>query len=75
MSATGKKAAELQDLIMEDIRDRPECKDITGVVVASDESFNWKVIAINRSTGKQAPNAAVDAATARLRQQYHLIGG
>jgi hypothetical protein len=73
MSTTGKTAAELQDLIMDDIRDRPECKDITNVVVASDEGFNWKVIAISRSTSKQAPNTA--AVASRLRQQYHLVTG
>jgi hypothetical protein len=76
MSTTGKTAAELQDLIMDGIRDKPECKDITGVVVASDEGyegFNWRVIAVVRNGVEAASFGAANDVAARLRQQYHLV--
>jgi hypothetical protein len=73
MATTGKTAAELQDLIMDGLRDHPECKDIVGVVVAADDGLNWRVIAITRGGRTSAPTEPVDAVAARLRQQYHLM--
>ena len=74
MPTTGKTAAELQDLIMSQLQGRPECKDITGVVVANDSSGKWRVVGTVRNGAKAIPDAAVDGVAAHLRQQYHLVG-
>jgi hypothetical protein len=75
MSTTGKTADELQDLIMAGIRDKPECQDITGVVVSVDDasSTGWKVSGVVRNGIQAAPFGAVNDVADRLRQQHHLI--
>jgi hypothetical protein len=68
-------AAELEKLIMDRVRGRPECANVLGVTVTAIEgsSGDWTVGAIARDGASTAYQPEIDAVVRELRRQYHLI--
>lgn len=74
---TAKTAAELEAMIMEVLGEKPECKDLIGVVVApaDGEDGNWRVAATCRN-GIEVPrecNRELIHVAIRLKRDYHLL--
>ena len=70
-----KTSAELEALLMEAVRAKPECEVLTGVVVTAEGApGGWNVGAILRDGQRSVPDAnrAIIAAVHDLRQQFHL---
>ena len=70
MKKRRKRAAELEALVMERARERPDCAAVIGVTVVGDNG-GWRVAAISRNNDVVAVKQ-INEIVAELRTKYDL---
>lgn len=73
--STGKSAAELEALVMAEIRGNPACQNVSYVIVSqTDNDGGWHVVAEGRDGAFVSGDCkrAVMTAQSTLRRRYHL---
>ena len=66
-----KTAEELEALIMQEARRRPDCSEVHGVVVVPSDGGEWRIAGTIRSGG-QMKNTSVEKIAVLLRERYEL---